>query len=62
MHPLALQELHRLRIPADGLRSKSWAEFAQPGAPQMDFVMPALPLERLDRLAMQKEVRDIGTK
>lgn len=27
-----------LRIPADGFRSKSWHEFAQPGAPKMDFV------------------------
>jgi protein-tyrosine-phosphatase len=118
VHPLAIQELQRLRIPTDGLRSKGWEEFARPGAPEMDFVftvcdqaagevcpvwpgqpltahwgmpdptavegteeqklkafrevavmmkrrldiMLALPLERLDRLAIQKEVRDIGTK
>ena len=38
VHPLALQELENLRIPTDGFRSKSWEEFAAPGAPEMDFV------------------------
>jgi arsenate reductase (thioredoxin) len=115
VNPLALQELTRLRIPTDGLRSKSWEEFARPGAPEMDFVitvcdkaagemcpawpgqpitahwgmpdpaavegseedkrrafhdvavmmkrridiMQSLPLESLDRLAIQKQVREI---
>jgi arsenate reductase len=118
VHPLALQTLVDARIPTDGFRSKSWDEFARPGAPQMDFVftvcdqaaaevcpvwpgqpmtahwgvpdpaavvgteaekrkafrhafvvlkrrielMLALPLERLDRLAVQQKVRDIGTQ
>ncbi|WP_430423729.1 arsenate reductase ArsC [Methylibium petroleiphilum] len=38
VHPLALAELQSLRIPTDGFRSKSWEEFAQPEAPEMDFV------------------------
>ena len=38
VQPLALQALRGLRVPVDGFRSKDWAEFAQPGAPQMDFV------------------------
>ncbi|HSI55983.1 MAG TPA: arsenate reductase ArsC [Ideonella sp.] len=38
VHPLALQELRSLHIPADGFRSKGWEEFAAPGAPEMDFV------------------------
>jgi arsenate reductase len=38
VHPLALRELREMRIPTDGLRSKSWAEFAAPDAPRMDFV------------------------
>jgi arsenate reductase len=38
VHPLALKELASLRIPTDGFRSKSWEEFAKPGAPEMDFV------------------------
>jgi arsenate reductase (thioredoxin) len=115
VNPLAVEELARLRIPTDGLRSKSWEEFAQPGAPVMDFVitvcdnaagevcpawpgqpitahwgmpdpaavqgsdevkrkafhevavmmkrridiMRSLPLESLDRLAIQKQVRDV---
>lgn len=39
VNPLAIQELTRLRIPVDGLRSKSWEEFARPGAPEMVFVI-----------------------
>ena len=116
VHPLAIEELTRLRIPTDGLRSKGWEEFAQPGAPSMDFVftvcdqaagelcpvwpgqpvsahwgMPdpgavegseetrlkafrdvavmmkrridlllVMPLEKLDRLTIEKQARDIG--
>ena len=118
VHPLALEELKRLQMPTDGLRSKSWEEFIRPGAPEMDFVltvcdaaageacptwpgqpvtahwgmedpaavqgsdelrrrafhgtavmmkrrldiMMALPLERLGRLAIQKQVRDIPSQ
>ena len=116
--PFALKTLERLRIPPDGYRSKDWAEFAQPGAPALDFVftvcdnaagevcpvwpgrpmtahwgvpdpsafegtdeekakvfwdtavilkrrlelMLALPLASLDRLAIQREIKDIGTR
>jgi protein-tyrosine-phosphatase len=38
VHPLALRLLETLNFPTDGLRSKSWDEFAQPGTPRMDFV------------------------
>jgi protein-tyrosine-phosphatase len=38
VNPFALKVLERLDLPTDGLRSKSWDEFARPGAPQMDFV------------------------
>ncbi len=118
VHPLALETLDRLHIPAAGLRSKGWEEFASAGAPAMDFVftvcdqaagevcpvwpgqpmtahwgMPdpaavegtqdardkafrdtavtlkrrlelllALPLERLERLALQHRVREIGAQ
>jgi arsenate reductase (thioredoxin) len=37
-HPLALELLQENGIPVDGLRSKSWDEFAQPDAPRLDFV------------------------
>jgi arsenate reductase len=37
--PLALAILERHRFPVQGLRSKSWNEFAGPGAPHMDFVI-----------------------
>jgi len=39
VHPLALRELERSRISREGLRSKSWDEFAKPGAPKMNFVI-----------------------
>jgi arsenate reductase (thioredoxin) len=117
VHPLALDLLRRLGLPGEGFRSKSWNEFAEPGAPAMDFVItvcdqaagetcpvwpghpvvahwgvpdPAavtgsererqqafrdafaelerrvklfveLPIERLDRLAREREVSAIGT-
>jgi arsenate reductase len=38
VHPLALKMLRRNHYRTDGLRSKDWAEFAEPGAPRMDFV------------------------
>lgn len=38
VHPLALELLRRNNYLTDGLRSKDWAEFAQPDAPVMDFV------------------------
>jgi len=34
----AIQTLQAAHISTEGLRSKSWDEFAQPGAPKMDFV------------------------
>jgi arsenate reductase len=38
VRPEALRELERAQLPISGLRSKSWDEFAQPGAPEMNFV------------------------
>lgn len=38
IHPIALELLKRLNLPTEGLRSKSWDEFAKPGAPPLDFV------------------------
>jgi len=37
-HPLALAELRERGYDVTGLRSKSWDEFAEPGAPPLDFV------------------------
>ena len=118
VNPFALELLKRSRISMEGLRSKSWDEFAQQGAPVMDFVFtvcdqaageqcpywpgqpmtahwgvpdPAavegsddqkrkafadaflvlrrrielfasLPLDKLDRLALQKQVTEIGRR
>lgn len=38
VNPLALELLEENGIPTGGLRSKAWDEFAQPGAPHLDFV------------------------
>ena len=38
VNPMTLRVLAEAGISIDGLRSKSWDEFAVPGAPQMDFV------------------------
>jgi arsenate reductase len=118
VQPMALRVLSNLRIPTDGFRSKDWAEFARPGAPELDFVftvcdkaagevcpvwpgqpmtahwgvpdpsavagaepdrlhayedtarvlkrrielMLALPLAALDRISLQRELKDIGTR
>ena len=118
VNPAALELLRARGLPIDALRSKSWDEFAQAGAPRMDFVITvcdkaggeqcpfwpgqpmtahwgfedpaavqgggearrkifekvfieiarrvelllALPLDKLDRLALQQQVRAIGHK
>ena len=116
VNPFALELLQKHRIGTAGLRSKSWDEFAAPGAPALDFVFTvcdnaagevcpiwpgqpmsahwgvqdpaaaqgsddekrraflraftelsarinlllALPIEKLDRIALQRKLREIG--
>lgn len=118
VHLLALEALKHYHLPTDGFRSKSWEQFAAPGALKLDFVitvcdnaagevcpvwpshpmtahwgmpdpaalegsdavkqnafqdtvmgmkrrielMLALPMASLDRLAIQRQVRDIGQR
>ncbi|MDD2703780.1 MAG: arsenate reductase ArsC [Acidocella sp.] len=38
VQPMALSLLNSLGLPTEGLRSKSWDEFAASGAPVMDFI------------------------
>jgi len=47
VHPLALRELQALRIPITLKR-------------RLDLLL-ALPMERLDRLAVQRQAREIGS-
>jgi len=39
VHPLAIDLLKSLGMPSAGFRSKSWDEFARPGAPELDLVV-----------------------
>jgi protein-tyrosine-phosphatase len=39
VHPLAIATLQGMHLPVDGLRSKSWEEFAGPDAPPLDFLI-----------------------
>ena len=39
VHPIALELLKQMNMPTDGMRSKSWDEFAAPGAPHMDRII-----------------------
>jgi arsenate reductase len=38
VNPFAIELLEKNRIATENLRSKSWNEFAAPGAPRLDFV------------------------
>ncbi len=38
VNPHAIQQLESAGLETQGLRSKSWDEFAKPGAPRMNFV------------------------
>jgi arsenate reductase (thioredoxin) len=38
VRPEAIRQLESARLPVDGLRSKSWDEFATSDAPRLDFV------------------------
>lgn len=38
VHPLAIDLLNQSGMPTEGMRSKSWNEFAAPDAPRMDYI------------------------
>lgn len=39
VNPFAIEQVRALGYPVENLRSKSWDEFAAPGAPALDFVI-----------------------
>ena len=38
VHPAALSQIETAKLPTARYRSKDWREFAEPGAPKLDFV------------------------
>ena len=63
VHLLALDLLEKAHSDTLGLRSKSWDEFAKPGAPEMDFVFTLCDQARqrgLPGLARQPGDRPLG--
>ena len=38
VHPAAIRQIELAKLSTTGLRSKDWNEFAQPGAPHLDFI------------------------
>lgn len=39
VNPLAIEQIKSTAYPPENLRSKSWDEYAAPGAPKMDFII-----------------------
>jgi len=39
VNPFAIEQVRKTGYPVENLRSKSWDEFAAPGAPHMDFII-----------------------
>ncbi|MDQ9170441.1 arsenate reductase ArsC [Oxalobacteraceae bacterium R-40] len=39
VNPFAIEQVRKTGYPVEDLRSKSWDEFATPGAPHMDFII-----------------------
>ncbi len=60
LHPYALSLLTRQDYSTADLRSKSWDEFARPGAPQMDFVFTPFATRRQMKSARSAEDGTLG--
>lgn len=57
IHPYALKALNSFDYPTEGLRSKSWLEFAADGAPEMDFVFTVCDARRVSSARFGRDSR-----
>src|SRR6266481_129975 len=62
VRPEALKLIEMAYLPTNGLRSKSWEEFAKPGAPKMNFVFTVCDsaAQEMSRLARPSYDRPLG--
>src|SRR3546814_2797106 len=59
-HPQALSLLDELGFDTAGLRSKSWDEFSQPGAPRFDFIFTVCDNAAGETCPIRSEERRVG--
>src|SRR5712675_1113738 len=57
VHPMAVELLKRTNLPAEGFRSKSWDEFAAPGAPPSILSLPCATTPRARSVPSGRESR-----
>jgi arsenate reductase len=63
VHPISIALLEKLDMPTEGLRSKSWNEFARTALRSLENrikLFVSVPIATLDRMKLEEQVRAIG--